>query len=505
MKLWKSYSRLIYVMIVLILFLSLSQLHAQQKIDLTLESAVEIMMNNSYQIRQLEMGIERTRLLLKAERAGLKSRVFMNLQTPDFNNTSDYKWNSSLKRNEIVRENSTRWQMDLAIQQPVILFGYPTNGNIAINYRLYRYNQRENGDNFVNYYNRLYLSFEQPLFQPNELKNDIEEAELDLERDELNYLSNQVRTMQDISDDYYSLFEIAYQDIINNHYVDNLMRIQEITSDFIRSDSTRAFDLKQVELAIANAQNELMKNQTDLRIEKASIIQNLSLPEDYIINISPEIIIHPVHINEEEALHYGLSLRPSMRLMAIQRRQEEIRFEYTKATDAIRLDLEMTYGLEKDDERYRYLFDDFDNSNSVTLSAYVPIWDWGRRKARIEAGKISLDRIDLNIEETEKEIKATIVNVIKNVNEYQARILNLENGATAAEEITDFSLERYQNNGISLQDILQIVSRQKETEENFLEAYLDYRQSFLDLLESTYYNYETNMSLIDELRMREGM
>ncbi len=480
-------------------------LHAQRTIDLTLESAVEIMMNNSYQIKQLEMGIERTRLLLKAQQAGLKSRVYMNLQSPDLNNTSDYKWNSNLQRNEIVRENSTRWQMDLAIRQPVILFGYPTNGNIAINYRVYRYNQRENGDNFINYYNRLYLSFEQPLFQPNRLKNELEEAELDLEEDELRYLSNQMRTMQGIAGDYYDLYEIAYQDIINKHYVNNLNQIKEVVLELIQGDSTRAFDQKQIELVISNAQNELMKNQTDLRLEKARMVTRLALNEDDVIEITPEISITPIAINEEEAINYGMSLRPSMRLLAIRKRNEEIDFEYTKANDAIRLNLEMTYGLEKDDERYRQLFHDFDNSNSITLNAYIPIWDWGRRKYRIQAGEIDLQRIDLDIEETEREIRTTVVNVIKNVNEYQARILNLENSVASAEEITDHSLEQYRNTDISLQDILQIVSRQKETEENFLEAYLDYRQSFLDLLESTYYNYETNMSLIDELHMREGL
>ena len=357
----------------------------------------------------------------------------------------------------------------------------------------------------MNYYNRLYLSFEQPLFQPNRLKNDIEEAELDLEEDELRYLSNQVRTMQRIAGDYYDLFQMAYQDIINNHYVNNLNRIKEIALEIIQRDSTRAFDQKQVELVIANAQDELMENQTDLRLEKARMVQSLSLNEDDIIDISPEISITPIVINEEEAINYGFSLRPSMRLLAISRRMEEIRFEYTKANDAIKLDLEMTYGLERDDEQTQYLFRDYDNSNSITLSAYIPIWDWGRRKARIQAGEISLERIDLSIEETERGIRTTIVNVIKNVNEYQARILNLGNSVTSAEEITNYSLEQYQNDEISLQDILQIVSRQKDTEENFLEAYLDYRQSFLDLLESTYYNYETNMSLIDELHVREGL
>ncbi|MBN2030991.1 TolC family protein [bacterium] len=505
MKCQKHCSRWISMIAFSVLILSSLPLYAQRTIDLTLESAVEIMMNNSYQIKQLEMGIERTRLLLKAERAGLKSKVYMNLQSPDLNNTSDYKWNSNLQRNEIVRENSTRWQMDLAIRQPVILFGYPTNGNIAINYRVYRYNQRENGDNFINYYNRLYLSFEQPLFQPNRLKNDLEEAELDLEEDELRYLSNQVRTLQSIAGAYYNLFEIAYQDIINNHYVNNLNEIKDVALDLIERDSTRVFDQKQIELVISNAQNELMKNQTDIRLEKARMIQRLSLNQDDIVEIDPEISVTPIVIDEEQAINYGMSLRPSMRLLAIRKRMEEISFEYTKANDAIRFDLEMTYGLEKDDERYRQLFNDFDNSNSITLNAYIPIWDWGRRKARIQAGEIELQQIDLDIEETEREIRTTVVNVIKNVNEYQVRILNLENSVAAAEEITDHSLEQYQNNQISLQDILQIVSRQKETEENFLEAYLDYRESFLDLLESTYYNYETNMSLIDELHMREGL
>ena len=37
----------------------------------------------------------------------------------------------------------------------------------------------------LNYYNRYFVSYTQPLFQPNELKNDLEEAELDLESDEI--------------------------------------------------------------------------------------------------------------------------------------------------------------------------------------------------------------------------------------------------------------------------------------------------------------------------------
>ena len=81
--------------------------------------------------------------------------------------------------------------MDLAISQPVILFGRPTNGYLSLNNKVYRYNQ-VNGGQDVSYYNRYYVKYAQPFFQPNRLKNNIEDAELDLERRELEYIEDRV-------------------------------------------------------------------------------------------------------------------------------------------------------------------------------------------------------------------------------------------------------------------------------------------------------------------------
>ncbi|MBN1560478.1 hypothetical protein JW998_09520, partial [candidate division KSB1 bacterium] len=152
-----------------------------EKIGLTLDRAVEIAMENSYQIRQLKLGIERSREWLKAEQAGLKSKVYMNVKAPEFSALSDYKWDSIANKDVIVRQNTQRWWMNLAIRQPVVLFGYPTNGYLSLNNTLYQYNQLDDTLWDVNYYNRYFLKFEQPFFQPNRLKNDLEEAKLSLE------------------------------------------------------------------------------------------------------------------------------------------------------------------------------------------------------------------------------------------------------------------------------------------------------------------------------------
>ncbi len=90
------------------------------------------------------MSIDRTRFNLQAQRARLKSRIDLNVSAPDFQSVAEPRWNSTLQREEIIHENSRRFEAELSIRQPVILFGYPTNGYLSLNNRIYRYNQLDN-------------------------------------------------------------------------------------------------------------------------------------------------------------------------------------------------------------------------------------------------------------------------------------------------------------------------------------------------------------------------
>ena len=476
-------------------------LSAQEEIDFTLESAVEIMMESSYRIKMLKMGIEQRRLFLKSEQAGLKSRVYMNLITPNLDNSSDYKWNSTLQRNEIVHENKNRWQMDLSIRQPIILFGYPTNGNISLNYKIWRYNQID-GESYTNFYNRLYFRLEQPFFTPNDKKNDLEQAKLELEEEELDYISDQVDIIQDVSNDYYELFELAYKNKIFTDHISELEEIEKVVSDITSQDPSRILEKRQIELELSNAKEALMANQSELRLEKVSMKQRLRLSEEAVINVETPIVITPFKVDQTQALEYGFSLRPSLRLSNINKRKSEIRLDNTRARDAFRVNLEVTFGLEKQDDRFQSIWEQYDNTNSVTINAYVPIWDWGQRRARIEAQKISLDREDLRIEEMQKEIRIDINNAIINLNEYQARASNMQDTVKIAEDILQESIKQYKDNKILFHNLLQNVTRKKDTDLNFLDIYLEYREAILSLMVNTYFDYENNISLIDKFRSR---
>ncbi len=485
----------------IILAISAPALPKERTIELTLHSAVRIAMDNSYRIRQLKLGIERTRYWLKAERAGLKSSVYMNVTAPEISNLSEYKWNSTLQRDEMIRQNTQKVQMDLSIRQPVILLGYPTNGYLSLNNTMYRYIQMDEGEQDVSYYNRYFVKFEQPFFKPNTLKNNIEQAELNLQRQELTFLTDQVGYLNTIADSYYNLFRLTYLSIIFDHKIQNLKRVTGFVDRVSREDTTRSIEAIQVQVELANAEERMLQNKSELRLATARLKQTLRIDTEDDIFINPVVKISPIEVDLDQATQYGLTLRPSMRTLDNSRRRDEIDLENVKGWNSFSMNLEMTYGIEKQDETYQYLWEDNENSNSVTLTAYIPLWDWGQRKARIEAYKLDIKRVDLYKEETKTRIESEIKNAISNLEEYQTRALNMQENLDMAIEITDQSIVLYQKGKISLQDLLQNISRQTDTELNFLDAYLGYRRSLLSLMTNTYYDFENQISLLDQFKM----
>jgi outer membrane protein len=475
-----------------------------QTIDVTLERSVEIAMDNSYRIRRLELGIERTRLFLKARQARLRSSVALELKSPEFEKLSDYKWNSILQRDEILRQNTRLWEAELSVTQPVILFGYPTNGYLSLNSRTYRYNQRKNDDDNTTWYNRYFVRFKQPILQPNFLRNNITKAELNLERENLEYISDQVDLIDDISDDYFDLFKESYRSKIFTQQVETLERILDIAEKAVDTDPDRRIELLQVKLELGNARERLLRNRSRVRSETENLRANIGVEKDVVLSIDPDIDIRPLEVDTEEAIRYGLSLRPRLRQLEIRNQMEEIDLDNTRGRNAFHLNLELTYGLEKQDEMFDNLWTQYDNSYSVSVEAYIPIWDWGRRKALIAADQISLRRSELAIEEFQENVETDVRQAIEDLSEFERRALTMEENLETAESLTDASIDQYEEDRMSFQDVIRSVNTQIETGLNFLNAYLGYRRAVLSVMTETYYDFEFRQPLIERFQVRQS-
>lgn len=161
------------------------------------------------------------------------------------------------------------------------------------------------------------------------------------------------------------------------------------------------------------------------------------------------------------------------------------------------MDFEVSYGYETQDPAFRNLWTEPKNSYTVDVSATVPIWDWGERRHRIQAGEYSLQRTDVSAEEVRTQTTTNVRNAILNLEEYQQRALNMQENLTLARRVTASTLDRYRGGEVALIDLLQTINRESDTAENFLDAYRGFRQAILRLRQLTHYDFEYDMPLAD--------
>ena len=470
----------------------------QNQVEMTLERMVDLTLSDSYRIRNLNLSIERTRYVLNAERARMRSRVSLDLSVPQFESIAEPRWNSTLGLNEIIHENSRRWEAQLSIRQPVILFGYPTNGYLSLNNRVYRYTQLdEGGGHDLRYYNRYFVQYTQPLFQPNELKNDLEEAELDLEESELDFYGDVVGIVDDLSGDYFELFEDAYEREINEALVGNLELAVSAAEAVAQADPSRTIDLDQARVELVNAQEQLQQSRSQFRLQAASVKTRLNLSEADSITLDPRIVVNPVPIDVEEATRYALELTPRMRALDIEYRMNELDLEETRGRNAFRVDLEFSYGREKQDPRFGDLWESPTNTYTIDVNAYVPLWDWGERSSRIEASRISLRQTELEREETVSDVVSSVANEARNVEEFQSRALNMQGNLDLATQLSASSLELYRQGSASVLDVLQSFRRQVDTANNLLDAYLGWRRALLRMQRLTFFDFEVGVPVLE--------
>jgi outer membrane protein TolC len=469
---------------------------AGQQIPLTLERMVELGLQHSYQVKDLQLNIERTRANLRAERAGLKSRVQLNLSAPQFESISEHKWNSVLQRNELVYENTRRWEADLSVRQPVMLFGYPTNGELSFTNRLYRFSQLgEERD--TQYYNRYFFGYDQPFFQPNRMKNSLENAELDLENSELDYLDDVMQLVEEYADSYYELFEAAYQRVLGEELVRHLEAASQAAAAVAAAAPARAIETDQIRIDLANAREDLQQALSRFRLQAEDLKQDLRLSPSDTLQLDPVLEVRPIVIEPDRAIELAKTLAPRLRQIAIQRRKNEISLDNTRGNNAFRMNLSVTYGREVQDPRIQNLWHEPRNSYTVDLRAFVPIWDWGQRSHRIAASEIQLQRTDLQIEQHLSEIETQVHSEIRTLQDYQQRALNMQENMRLAHQITDSALARYRAGEVAIVDLLQTIHRESGTAENFLEAFIGYRRALLDLQQLTYFDFEQNVSVAE--------
>jgi outer membrane protein len=306
-----------------------------------------------------------------------------------------------------------------------------------------------------------------------------------------------VDIVDNVSERYYDLFEEHYRRTINQNLAENLGRALALARVLAGEDSTRAIDVDQIQVDLANARERVQSSESSIRLEAASVKRSLGLSDADSIALEPVFHLDPVPVDMDEAVRLAMELTPRMRQLDISLRSSEIDLEDTKGRGGFRMDLSLSYGRERRDELFDHLWVDPDNSYTVNVEAYIPLWDWGERDARIAASRIRIDQTRLRIEEAELQIVSSVRNEVLNVRDRESRTISMRENLELARDVSETSFQRYEAGSLTAVDLMLSLRREADTAENFLQAYLGWRNSLRQLQQMTYWDFERQMPVLE--------
>ncbi|MCP4726405.1 MAG: TolC family protein [bacterium] len=478
----------------IILFLS-SNGWAQDVRVLNFDESLSIALKSSYTFKELENNFKRDYYVLKAQQAGLKSSAGMQFSLPAFDESITQQYNSVTETHEFVSSKTLRYKSKLVVNQPV-----PTGGNLSFNANLSTLDQFNNS---MDYIGSIFLKFEQPILQPNQRKNDLERAEINLERTRLNYASRKSGSLSWMTGIYYDLFRFQKQIQLKEVLLSELQQIHIDAGANNRDAGIDSTELLQLIMDIDNLSSDLFKLRTDRQNREERFKQQIGLDQSVSIAVAEEEDVTPVSVNLEDALMKGMQYRPEVKRYELDLRNRNIAIEQIKSQGRLRGSIEVTFGFDNIDEELSRILVDYNQSRSIKLELSLPILDWGRNKARLAEQNIIKETIVNNQDNQSKQIRREISDAYFSLQESINRLDNLKDSQDNAQRSYRLTKEQFAQSEVKAQDLRLARERLIETVDRWLNSLVDYKEAILEMNRMTMWDFQKNREFVTDEEINE--
>ncbi len=476
------------VLLVVLGLMAWDETIAQQK--LTLSEAIKIAQQSSRSIKKSKLNLYGNQRSLDAQRAALKSRFALAFTPFDYNRQRSFNdlfstWNTNEDYNSFA---------NLSISQPIVA----TDGTISLINRLgYRDNYSEFQDvRTKTYSNNLYLQLDQPIFTYNRTKIQLKDLELNLENATISNSLQLLSLEQSVTQSFYAFYQRQNNLQIAIDEYENQKISYEITKNKVDADLLAKEELYQAELNLATSKSTLENNEVLLAnsADEFKLLLGVPLTEEITVEVDINFITREVDLNQ--ALQHALDNRMELRERAIDIERSQFELIRTKALNEFKGAVSLSLGVFGDSERAPDIYAVPDVNPRVAVSFNIPIFDWGEKRARIDAANANRQIRQIDLEVEKNDIMINIRKVYRNLQNLENQILIAEQNVKNANLTYDINLERYKNGDLTSIDLNRFQSQLSEKKSTYADALINYKIELLNLKILSLYDFETQQPVI---------
>ncbi|MCI0515412.1 TolC family protein [candidate division KSB1 bacterium] len=486
-------NRLTQMLLLLLGGLSLIPTASSAQERLTLKRAFEIALAQSPDLQQAWYQLVRSRELLKAEQAALKSHFSLSLTPYDY--TKDRRFNSlvSLWNTEEITQSSGLF----AIKQPIRW----TDGTLQL---INRFSWQDAFSEFHqsapnrSFNNNLYLSWQQPIFTYNRTQFVLRELELSLENATLNYAIQKLAIEKLVHQSFYDFFYKKQSLSITLDEAKNNEESYQIIKKKVEAGIAAQEELYQADLNLANSRSAVENAQVQFAnaIDDFKNLLGLSLFRE--VTVDADIQHHEIPVDLEKATAKGLRYRMELRQDQIQLQSALAELTQTSALNEFKGNITISYGIIGTNEAFREVYTDPTQNQKFSISLEIPLWDWGEKHARLKAQEAKIQQQKLTLSQTENSIVIGIRRAYRNIINQVAQIEIARVNVKNAQLTYDINLERYKNGDLTSKDLGYYQNQLSREKLGLIQALIQYRLALLDLKIQSLWDFERDQPVLEE-------
>ena len=365
---------------------------------LTLEQSLEIAESNSPSMQKARLSLIRSQENLNAQNAALKSNFSLTLNPIGYTQSREF--------NDLISQWNSRTTTEsyglFTVSQPIVM----TDARISLTNRL-RYNNSYSeytSTTTKGFSNNLSLNIDQPLFTYNRTKLQLKELQLALENTQLNYAIQLLSLERMVTQAFYYVYQQQQSLNIADEAYKNMQVSYEVSKNKVDAGISAREEMFQAELNLATTKSDFENKQVSLENAKDDfkLLIGMSLYDDLIV--LPNIDVDTVAVDISFAIDQGLANRMELRQREINIETSQFDLIQTKALNEFRGSLGLSLGLFGDNEKFKDVYANPTDNETVSFSLTIPLWDWGERKARIKATEASIETANITLEEERNSI-----------------------------------------------------------------------------------------------------
>ncbi len=474
---------------------------------LTLQDAIDLALERSFTVYALKQQFLQTSYLVENAKRQLRTRIDLFSTLPGINQQiSPELLSTGGGQQELVfLRDSSKWiHGEINIVQPLI-----TNGRIILSSGVVGFDAyRKLPDMRVparSVQPSVGVRFNQPLFQYNQVRGTLRNAELSLEGLRLSYTEDELQRINLVSQQFYNLF--AQQSALEltdgrhrqseRNYQSGVRRFNAgliAETDVMRLDVTRMNDLD----ALESTRNLLEQQQFAFN-------RLVGLPLDEKVWAEASIEFKAIEVDLDRALELAFQNRSDLRRANIEREQLQLSLRQTVSQGRPDLQLNVGYDVTGNSSLSASPAEDWqthiqealnsDNrspNTNVTLTLQVPLFDWGRNASLVERLASQIQVLDRRIEEVRQDLVRTITDRVRAVESAMRRLQIQEKNVLVAETSYSFTQRRFDRGEITFTELAQAQDQLAQTRTNQLNALIQFELAKADLKEITLWDWETN-------------